>query len=41
MADLNVGDMAGAAAAFEACLKAAPSGPHAAEVKGILGSLKK
>jgi tetratricopeptide (TPR) repeat protein len=41
MADLNVGDMAGAAAAFDACLKAAPNGPHAAEVKGILGSLKK
>jgi tetratricopeptide (TPR) repeat protein len=41
MADLNIGDMPGAAAAFDACLKAAPNGPHAAEVKGFLAALKK
>jgi tetratricopeptide (TPR) repeat protein len=41
MANVNLGDMAGAATAFEACLKAAPDGPHAAEVKGFLAAMKK
>jgi tetratricopeptide (TPR) repeat protein len=41
MANINIGDMAGATAAFEACLKAAPNGPHAAEVKGFLAAMKK
>jgi tetratricopeptide (TPR) repeat protein len=41
MANVNIGDMAGATAAFEACLKAAPNGPHAAEVKGFLAAMKK
>jgi tetratricopeptide (TPR) repeat protein len=41
MADINLGDMAAATAAFEAYLKAAPSGPHAAEVKGFLAAMKK
>jgi tetratricopeptide (TPR) repeat protein len=41
MADLNLGDMPGASAAFEAYLKADPNGPHAAEVKGIIASIKK
>jgi tetratricopeptide (TPR) repeat protein len=41
MADLNLGDMPGATAAFESYLKVASSGPHAAEVKAFLGALKK
>ena len=41
MADLNLGDMPGAIAAFEGYLKADPSGPHAAEVKATLEALKK
>ncbi len=41
MANLNLGDMAGAAAAFEGYLKAAPTGQYADQVKGILGSIKK
>jgi tetratricopeptide (TPR) repeat protein len=41
MADLNLGDLPGAIAAFEGYLKAAPDGPHAAEVKGTLAALKK
>ena len=41
MADLNLGDMPGAIAAFEGYLKAAPDGPHAAEVKATLAALKK
>ena len=41
MANVNLGDMAGATAAFEAYLKAAPNGPHAAEVKGFIAAMKK
>jgi tetratricopeptide (TPR) repeat protein len=41
MANLNLGDMPGAAAAFEGYLKAAPSGEYAEQVKGILASIKK
>lgn len=41
MANLNTGDMNGAVAAFEGYLKAAPDGPKAAEVKGIVAQLKK
>jgi tetratricopeptide (TPR) repeat protein len=41
MANLNLGDMPGAAAAFEGYLKAAPTGQYAEQVKGILGSIKK
>jgi tetratricopeptide (TPR) repeat protein len=41
MANLNLGDMAGATAAFEAYLKAAPTGQHAEQVKGVLASIKK
>jgi tetratricopeptide (TPR) repeat protein len=41
MANLNTGDMKGAADAFEGYLKAAPTGPKAEEVKGILSQLKK
>ena len=41
MANLNVGDMPGAVAAFEGYLKAAPSGQYAEQVKGILSSIKK
>jgi tetratricopeptide (TPR) repeat protein len=41
MADLNLGDMPGAIAAFEGYMKAAPDGPHAAEVKNTLAALKK
>ena len=41
MANLNLGDMAGAATAFEGYLKAAPTGEHAEQVKGILSSIKK
>jgi Tfp pilus assembly protein PilF len=41
MANLNLGDMAGAAAAFEAYLKAAPTGQYAEQVKGVLSSIKK
>ena len=41
MANLNLGDMPGAVAAFEAYLKAAPTGPHADEVKGVLAAMKK
>jgi tetratricopeptide (TPR) repeat protein len=41
MANVNLGDMAGAVSAFEAYLKAAPSGPHADEVKGFIAAMKK
>ena len=41
MANVNLGDMAGAVGAFEAYLKAAPSGPHADEVKGFIAAMKK
>jgi len=41
MADLNLGDMPGAIAAFEGYLKVAPTGQYADQVKGILASLKK
>jgi len=41
MANLNLGDMPGAVAAFEGYLKAAPSGEFAEQVKGILTSIKK
>ena len=41
MANLNLGDMPGAAAAFDAYLKAAPTGQYADQVKGILTSIKK
>ena len=41
MANLNLGDMPGAAAAFEGYLKAAPTGEYAEQVKGILASIKK
>lgn len=41
MADVNLGDMPGAVAAFEGYLKAAPDGPHAAEVKGFIAAMKK
>ena len=41
MANVNLGDMTGAVAAFEAYLKAAPSGPHADEVKGFIAAMKK
>jgi tetratricopeptide (TPR) repeat protein len=41
MANLNLGDMPGAAAAFEGYLKAAPTGEFAEQVKGILASIKK
>jgi tetratricopeptide (TPR) repeat protein len=41
MANLNLGDMAGATVAFEAYLKAAPTGQYAEQVKGVLASLKK
>ena len=41
MANVNLGDMDGAVEAFEGYLKAAPDGPHAAEVKGFLASMKK
>jgi tetratricopeptide (TPR) repeat protein len=41
MANLNLGDMAGAATAFEAYLKVAPTGQYADQVKGVLASIKK
>ncbi len=41
MANLNLGDMPGAVAAFEGYLKAAPTGEYAEQVKGILTSIKK
>jgi len=41
MANLNLGDMPGAATAFEGYLKAAPTGEYAEQVKGILTSIKK
>ncbi len=41
MANLNLGDMPGAATAFEAYLKAAPTGEYVDQVKGILTSIKK
>ena len=41
MANLNLGDMPGAVAAFEGYLKAAPTGQYAEQVKGILTSIKK
>lgn len=41
MANLNLGDMAGATTAFEAYLKAAPTGQYAEQVKGVLASIKK
>ena len=41
MANLNLGDMPGAVAAFEGYLKSAPSGQYAEQVKGILASIKK
>jgi tetratricopeptide (TPR) repeat protein len=41
MANVNLGDMNGAVAAFENYLKAAPTGPHAEEVKGFLAAMKK
>ena len=41
MANLNLGDMAGAVTAFEAYLKAAPTGEHVDQVKGVLASIKK
>ena len=41
MANLNLGDMPGAVAAFEGYLKAAPTGEYAEQVKGILSSIKK
>lgn len=41
MANLNLGDMPGAVAAFEGYLKAAPTGQFAEQVKGILASIKK
>jgi tetratricopeptide (TPR) repeat protein len=41
MANVNLGDMAGATAAFEEYLKVAPNGPHAAEVKGFIAAMKK
>lgn len=41
MANLNLGDMPGAIAAFEGYLKAAPTGEYAEQVKGILSSIKK
>jgi len=41
MANVNLGDMPGAISAFEGYLKAAPTGPHAEEVKGFLAAMKK
>ena len=41
MANVNLGDMPGAVSAFEAYLKAAPTGPHADEVKGFIAAMKK
>ena len=41
MANINLGDMPGAVAAFENYLKAAPTGPHADEVKGFIAAMKK
>ena len=41
MANLNLGQIPAAIAAFEGYLAAAPSGPKAAEVKAILQQLKK
>lgn len=41
MANLNLGDMPGAVTAFEAYLKAAPTGQYADQVKGVLSSIKK
>ena len=41
MANVNLGDMPGAVTAFEGYLKAAPDGPHAAEVKGFIAAMKK
>lgn len=41
MAQVNLGDMNGATAAFEGYLKAAPTGPHAEEVKGFIAAMKK
>lgn len=41
MANLNLGDMPGAVAAFEGYLKAAPTGEYADQAKGILASIKK
>jgi tetratricopeptide (TPR) repeat protein len=41
MANLNLGDMAGAVSAFEGYLKAAPTGQYADQVKGVLASIKK
>jgi len=41
MAHLNLGDMPQAAAAFEAYLQAAPTGPHAEEAKQFLEAMKK
>lgn len=41
MADVNLGDIPGAIAAFENYLKADPNGAHAAEVKQFLAAMKK
>ena len=41
MANLNLGQLPAARAAFEAYLKAAPEGPKAAEVKTFLTQLPK
>jgi len=41
MANLNLGQMPEAVAAFEAYLKVAPEGPHAAEAKNAIAALKK
>ncbi|HEX7086475.1 MAG TPA: tetratricopeptide repeat protein [Vicinamibacterales bacterium] len=41
MAHVNLGEMDAAVTAFEGYLKAAPDGPHAAEVKGFLAAMKK
>jgi tetratricopeptide (TPR) repeat protein len=40
MANVNLGEMDAAVTAFEGYLKAAPEGPHAAEVKGFLAAMK-
>lgn len=41
MANLNLGDMDKATAAFQAYLEAAPNGPHAEEAKQFLEAMKK
>jgi superkiller protein 3 len=41
MANLNEGNMAGAATSFEEYLKIAPTGQYAEQAKGILGQIKK